>query len=68
MKETILVEFARAAGAEIGKTVAKKVFEEGSKTLIRIATDSTEKPSTRRVAIIGVTAILISIVIISNKK
>jgi hypothetical protein len=68
MKETIMVEFARAAGAEIGKTVAKKVLEEGCKTLIGIATDSTENPSTRRVAIIGITAILISFVIITNKK
>lgn len=68
MKETILVEFARAAGAEIGKTVAKKVFEEGSKTLIGIATDSTDKTSVRVMAIIGITAILISFVIITNKK
>ena len=68
MKETILVEFARAAGAEIGKIVAKKVIEEGSKALIGIATDSAEKPSTRRVAVIGITAILICFVIITNKK
>jgi len=63
-----MVEFARAAGAEIGKIVAKKVIEEGSKALIGIATDSTEKPSTRQVSIIGITAILISFVIITNKK
>ncbi len=68
MKETFMVEFARAAGAEIGKIVAKKVIEEGSKALIGIATDSTEKPSTRQVSIIGITAILISFVIITNKK
>ena len=67
MKETVLVEFARAAGAEIGEIVAKKVIEEGSKALMGIATDSAEKPSTRRVAIIGITAILISF-IITNKK
>lgn len=63
-----MVEFARAAGAEIGKIVAKKVIEEGSKALIGIATDSTEKPLTRQVSIIGITAILISFVIITNKK
>lgn len=63
--ETVLVEFARAAGAEISKIVAKKVIEEGSKTLIRIATDSTDKPSMRVVAIIGITAILSTII---NKK
>lgn len=68
MKETFMVEFARAAGAEIGKIVAKKVIEEGSKALIGIATDSTEKPLTRQVSIIGITAILISFVIITNKK
>lgn len=68
MKDTFMVEFARAAGAEIGKIVAKKVIEEGSKALIGIATDSTEKPSTRQVSIIGITAILISFVIITNKK
>ena len=67
MKETIIVEFARAAGAEIGKIVAKKVIEEGSKALIGIATDSTEKPSTRGVAIIGIITILISS-IFTNKK
>lgn len=66
MNETILVEFVRAAGAEIGKTVAKKLFEEGSKTLIGIATDSTEKTSMRVVATIGIIAVLISLTI--NKK
>jgi hypothetical protein len=35
------------------------VLEEGSETLIRIATDSTDKPSIRVVAIIGIAAILI---------
>ena len=34
----------------IGKTAAKKVLEDGSKTLIRIATDQTEKTSMRVVA------------------
>lgn len=68
MKETVLVEFARAAGETFGKTAAKKVLEEGSKTLVRIATDSTDKPSIRVVAIIGIAAILISSIIISNKK
>ncbi len=63
-----MVEFARAAGAEIGKTVAKKVLEEGCKTLIGIATDSSEKPSVRIGAIICISTILISSVILDNKK
>ena len=68
MNETVLVEFARAAGAAIGKTAAKKVLEEGSKTLIGIATDSTEKPSMRLGAIIGITTISISLIILTIKK
>ena len=68
MNETLLVEFVRAAGAEIGKTVVKKLLEEGSKALIGIATDSTEKTLTRVVAITGIIAVLISFAKITNKK
>ena len=68
MNETIIVDFVRAAGAEIGKTVAKKLIEEGSKALIGIATDSTEKTSTRVVAITGIIAVLISFSKITKKK